>query len=391
MKKLEEQHMETFQVAKWRVKTKSESLLVIVIYHPPFSTTNQTTNSAFLYEFIDWITTDQAHEKKIFITGNFNIHINNSDTDDDASTFLETIKAMDLQQHINFDTHRKGNTLDLILTESYSQIIIKSCTQGSLLSDHCVVLCQTSIEREDIETKSVTYRNLKDLDRQAFEDEMRTEYPDNQKLYELIRSFESNLKDALGKVAPGKTKKITSRRKQPCFGEQLKSQKQCIRRREKIWKKCRLESNWKAVKIEPRKYRDMLREAKIEMVSNLVLECGRDTKKLYKVINGHQNKKFRRLTTREVKKIIMKIQSHVRVTPSGLELIHSNYRPVSNLPFLSKCQELCSLTQHNDHCRKHNLMLDCQSVYKEHYSCETMLIQILDDLLWSMKLMKLQN
>ena len=30
----------------------------------------------------------------------------------------------------------------------------------------------------------------------------------------------------------------------------------------------------------------MLREAKIEIVSNLVLECGRDAKKLYKVING---------------------------------------------------------------------------------------------------------
>ena len=66
----------------------------------------------------------------------------------------------------------------------------------------------------------------------------------------------------------------------------MKSQKECIRRREKIWKKCRLESNWKAVKIEQRKYGDMVREAKIETVSNLVLECGRDTKKLYKVINA---------------------------------------------------------------------------------------------------------
>ena len=162
--KLGEQHMKTFQVAKWRVKTKSESLLGIVIYHPLYSTANQTTNSAFLDEFTDWITMDLAHEKNICIAGDFNIHINYSDTDDDASKFLESIEAMGLQQHVNFDTHRKGNTLDLVLTESYSGIIIKSCTQGSFLSDHCVVLFQTSIEREDIETKLVTYRNLKDLD-----------------------------------------------------------------------------------------------------------------------------------------------------------------------------------------------------------------------------------
>ena len=96
--KLGEQHMKTFQVVKWRIKTKSESLLVIVIYHPPYSTINKTTNSAFLDEFTDWITMDLAHEKNILITGNFNIHINNSDTDEDTSTFLETIKAMGLQQ-----------------------------------------------------------------------------------------------------------------------------------------------------------------------------------------------------------------------------------------------------------------------------------------------------
>ena len=147
---------------------------------------------------------DLAKEKNIFITGDFNIYINNLDMDDDA--FLETIEAMGLQQHVKFDTHWKDNTLNLVLTESYSGIKIKSCTKGSFLSDHCVVLCQTSIEREDIETKSVIYRNLKNLDQQAFEDEIRTEYPDDQKLDELIRSFESNPRDVLDKVAPERTK-----------------------------------------------------------------------------------------------------------------------------------------------------------------------------------------
>ena len=46
---------------------------------------------------------------------------------------------------------------------------------------------------------------------------------------------------------------------------------------------------------------------------------------------------------------------------TGLELIHSNYRLVSNLPILWKCLEQCALTQFNDHCRKHNLMPDYQS------------------------------
>ena len=156
--------MKTFQVAKWRVKTKSESLLVIAIYHPPYSTINQITNNTFLAKFTDWITMNLAKEKNVFIAGDFNININNLDTDDDAPAFLETMEAIGLQQHFTLDIHWKGNTLDLVLTEPYSRIIIKNYTQGSFLSNHCVVLCQTSIKREDIEAKLVTYRNLKNLD-----------------------------------------------------------------------------------------------------------------------------------------------------------------------------------------------------------------------------------
>ena len=69
----------------------------------------------------------------------------------------------------------------------------------------------------------------------------------------------------------------------------------------------------------------------------------------------------------------------------GLKLIHSNYRPDSKLPFLSKCLEQCTLTQFNDHCRKCNLMPDYQFAYRENYNCETALIKIVDDILWSME------
>ena len=39
----------------------------------------------------------------------------------------------------------------------------------------------------------------------------------------------------------------------------------------------------------------------------------------------------------------------------GLQLIHSNYRPVSNLTFISKVIERCMLLQLSQHCTSHNL------------------------------------
>ena len=47
----------------------------------------------------------------------------------------------------------------------------------------------------------------------------------------------------------------------------------------------------------------------------------------------------------------------------SLELSESNYRPVSNLPFLSKVVEKCVLSRFNKHCAKYNLMPDYQSAY----------------------------
>ena len=62
-----------------------------------------------------------------------------------------------------------------------------------------------------------------------------------------------------------------------------------------------------------------------------------------------------------------------------------NYRPVSNLSFLSKLLEKCALVRFNSHCKENDLMPSYQSAYREHHSCETALIRPTNDLLWSME------
>ena len=69
----------------------------------------------------------------------------------------------------------------------------------------------------------------------------------------------------------------------------------------------------------------------------------------------------------------------------SLELINSNFRPVSNLSFLSKVIESCMLLQLNQHSKKYGLQPDYQSAYREHHSCETAILQLSNDILWSME------
>ena len=67
----------------------------------------------------------------------------------------------------------------------------------------------------------------------------------------------------------------------------------------------------------------------------------------------------------------------------GLALIMSNYRPVSNLSFISKIMEHTMLLQLSQHCEDFNLQPGYQSAYRPDYSCEMAVLRISNDILWA--------
>ena len=66
---------------------------------------------------------------------------------------------------------------------------------------------------------------------------------------------------------------------------------------------------------------------------------------------------------------------------ANLELIDKNYRPVSNLSFLSKLIKRVVAEQLVDHVEKSNLMEQNQLAYRQFHSTETTLIKVRDDIL----------
>ena len=61
-----------------------------------------------------------------------------------------------------------------------------------------------------------------------------------------------------------------------------------------------------------------------------------------------------------------------------------NYRPISNLPFLSKVMERIVLTRIQEHLRQHSIIEEFQSAYKSKHSTETALVRVHNDILRSM-------
>jgi hypothetical protein len=58
-----------------------------------------------------------------------------------------------------------------------------------------------------------------------------------------------------------------------------------------------------------------------------------------------------------------------------------NFRPVSNLSFLSKLTEKAVAAQLNEHCAVNHIDVKFQSAYTKGHSTETALTRVLDDLL----------
>ena len=69
----------------------------------------------------------------------------------------------------------------------------------------------------------------------------------------------------------------------------------------------------------------------------------------------------------------------------GLELTYCNYRPISNLSFMSKIIEKCMLKQFNKHCSTYHLLPEYQSAYWENQSYDTAPIKLVNNVLWSME------
>ena len=150
---------------------------------------------------------------------------------------IRTMEALGLYNHVNFATHNRGNTLDLVLTEVLSSLSVVTCRQGPFLSDHCSIELEAAIPKPALKRQTIALCNIKDVVTEDLVKELDLGTIEGEDINDLVNQLENKCKRALDTLAPEETKCVTIRQKKCWLTKEVLDQKRMVRRREKIWQK----------------------------------------------------------------------------------------------------------------------------------------------------------
>jgi Endonuclease-reverse transcriptase len=122
------------QFVGFKIKTKAQPLTIILVYRPPSSSNENTTELCKLLTGLD---------KNTLVIGDFNlpgIIWEDGTADTKGRDVLATATEEGLEQMVDFSTHIKGNRLDLVLSNCPEKVV--SITDEGRLgrSDHVMIL-----------------------------------------------------------------------------------------------------------------------------------------------------------------------------------------------------------------------------------------------------------
>ena len=147
----------SFEYTIRKLSIKNKNIILVDVYHPP----DLTTGNEFNDDFLDFVCNLRLKYRNLVILGHFNIHINNTDSDN-AHQFLQTMEAIGRKQKLEYPTHIKGNILDLIFMDDFKvDYKLKDICIGDLILDHYLISLVLNIKDNDSTLGFKNFRNFK--------------------------------------------------------------------------------------------------------------------------------------------------------------------------------------------------------------------------------------
>jgi len=472
----------SFECFKVRLSCENQNVTFLSLYRPPPSKKNKLTNKMFFDNCSDLLESVLACDQLV-VLGDVNFHFD-SKTDSSTAVVKQILHHFSLQQLVHVPTHRRGHTLDWVITSPQVDCA-NVCVRDKLISDHFVVGFSLRLRKPQQSTKTVASRNLRKIEKDVFRADVSAALADpSVDPSQLADQYNCALGSVLDKHAPLVTRRVTDRPSAPWMSPGIKAAKQERRRAERQRDKSGLTVHSQIFGHHRNVVNRMIRDAKTHYMRNKITSA-ESSRELFKLCNtmlgastatvlpgniahdklaerfndffcekivtlrkkldsyppapsstpdppfsGTPLSSFKPVSCDYVKKLLLSMPKkscaldpipadlffecidelspvvtdilneslstgtvppcfkHALVTPllkkTNLDPDQlKNYRPVSNLPFLSKVLERAVLDQLNAHFAQHDLLEPFQSAYRKCHSTETALLKVTNDLLLS--------
>lgn len=187
----------SFEASEWMDDVETARLRIIVGYRPSSYLPNHSVSTTVsLGEFSDYLESVVMPSELLFISGDFNIHVD-VPTAADGIRFRDLLDSMRLLQHVKRPTYIHGHTLDILITRQSEDIITKEPETERYFSDHAVVLSHRKRAKPTSTVKYAEFRKLKGIDDQKFLEDICTSslYRDpSDTLEELVECYKNTLR-----------------------------------------------------------------------------------------------------------------------------------------------------------------------------------------------------
>ena len=201
----------------------------------------------------------------------------------------DLITRCGLKQYVNCITHNSGHTIDLILTKEEFKFNLTEPENVFPISDHGIIKFCLDISKPPVVRQVLEYRKLKKINHTDLKADLeilvnKLLVPDYNPQC-LVSDFTSGLAVLLNRYAPLVRKSIICKDKPEWVTDEVLALKRSVRRAENKWRQFPNDVHKSTLTRLKRDYRNQTKKSKWDHVNQVITNCGRDSKKLFNVVN----------------------------------------------------------------------------------------------------------
>ena len=228
-----------FEICEVRLSYDGHTAVFLSVYRPPAGRQNKLTNAMFLEQFSDLLESYVSCDR-LFVVGDLNVHFDRP-SHPTTSGQKVAIDNLSLHQLVNVPTHRRGHTLDRLIT-NHATDVLDLTVLVMLLSDHFVISFNLLLRKPVREKRKIISRNIRAIDMHEFRTDVHNilESATQSNSTDPLVVYKTCLRQLLNRHAPLVTRTVTDRTSAPWMTLEIKQAKVQRRLSERKWRESSL-------------------------------------------------------------------------------------------------------------------------------------------------------